>query len=116
VTLAAAYNNLTTEQLKGMLGAARADHRRILEEIKAKHASVIDAWRQALVNAEKKWAAVLQKQESDNAALRRELHCIKDKLERAHVLLTEQTKRLVSYERVAELEQKLQIARKLTTS
>lgn len=99
-----------------MLGAARADHRRIVEEIKAKHASVIEGRRQALANAEKKWAAVLQKQESENALLRRELHSTRDELERAHAMLAEQTKRLVSYERVAELEQKLQIARKLTTS
>ena len=116
MTLAAVYNNLTTEQLKGMLGAARADHRRILEEIKAKHASAIETWRQALMDAEKKWAALLQKKESDNASLRRELHSTGDELERAHVLLAEQMKRLVSYDRVAELEQKLQIARKLTTT
>jgi chromosome segregation ATPase len=114
MTLAAVYNNLTTEQLKGMLGAARADHRRILEEIKAKHASAIEAWRQALANAKKEWAAQLQKQESENALLRRELHSTRDELERAHALLADQTKRLVSFERVAELEQKLQIARKAT--
>ena len=65
MTLAAVYNNLTTEQLKGMLGAARADHRRIVEEIKAKHASAIEAWRQALANAKKEWAAALQKKENE---------------------------------------------------
>lgn len=114
--MAAAYARLTAEQLKVMLGAARTTHRRDMEEIKAKHASAINAQREALQTANAQWKAALQKMESDNAALRRELHSTKDELERAHVLLAEQTKRLVSYERVAELEQKLQIARKLTTS
>jgi hypothetical protein len=67
-----------------------------------------------LANAKKEWAAQLQKQESENALLRRELHSTRDELERAHALLADQTKRLVSFERVAELEQKLQIARKAT--
>jgi hypothetical protein len=112
MTLAAVYNNLTTEQLKGMLGAARADHQRILEEVKAKHASAINAQREALQTANAQWKALLQKMESDNAALRRELHTTRDELKRAHALLAEQTKRLVSYERVAELEQKLQLAKR----
>jgi hypothetical protein len=99
MTLAAVYNNLTTEQLKGMLGAARADHRRIVEEIKAKHASAIKAQREALQTANAQWKAALQKKEGDNAALRRELHSTQDEQERAHALLAEQTKRLVSYER-----------------
>jgi hypothetical protein len=114
VTLAAIYNNLTTEQLKGMLGAARADHQRILEEMKAKHASAINAQREALQTANAQWKAALQKKESESALLRRELHSTRDELERVHTLLAEQTKRLVSFERVAELEQKLQIARKAT--
>ena len=61
MTLAAVYNNLTTEQLKGMLGAARIDHRREMEEIKAKHATQVAAYRQGLLDTEKKWTEVLQK-------------------------------------------------------
>jgi hypothetical protein len=115
MNIAAAYNNVTTEQLKRMLGAQRADHHRILDEIKAKHASAIEAWRRALAVAEKKVAEALRKKEDENTILRCELHSTRDELERTNALLAEQAKRLVAFDRVAELEQKLRVARKLAS-
>ena len=113
MNLAAAYASLTVPQLKEMLAAARNDRRIEVAELKEKHAAEVLALKQALIDAEQKWAAVLQRKDSDNAMLRRDLHSTRDELERAHILLAEQTKRLLAYEQVAQLEKKLQSAKRL---
>ena len=48
MNMAAAYSALTVPQLKGMLGAALADHKRELEETKAKWAAEVSALREAM--------------------------------------------------------------------
>ena len=116
MNIAAAYASVMDPKLTETLALTRAAHQKEIEEISTKHAAAMAMQRRAVQTANAEWKAVLQKKESDNAALRRELHSTRDELERAHALLAEQTKRLVAFERVAELEQKLQIARKLTPS
>jgi hypothetical protein len=111
---AAAYASVLNPKLVETLALTRSAHQKEIEELKTKHAAAMEAQRRAVQTANAEWKATLQKKESANAALRRELHSTRDELERAHALLAEQTKRLVAFERVAELEQKLQIARRST--
>jgi hypothetical protein len=109
---AAAYASVMDRKLVETLALTRSAHQKEIEKIKAKHAEAMAMQRRAVQTTNAEWKATLQKKESDNAALRRDLHCTRDELERAHALLAEQTKRLVAFDRVAELEQKLQVARK----
>jgi hypothetical protein len=57
----------------------------------------------------------LQAQKNHSAALRRELDAVYVELEKANTLIVEQKRKLAAHDAVAELEQKLHFARRMTT-
>ena len=112
MNMAAAYQSLTVPQLKGMLGAALADHKRELAEIKSKWSSEISALREAMSKNSARLTSELQVQKNQNAALQRELDALYVELEKANTLIVDQGRKLAAHSEVAELEKRLQIARR----
>ena len=110
--MAAAYSALTVPQLKGMLGAAlvitsgswrrprRSGQRRSPPCGKPRRST------SARLTSE------LQTQKSHNAALQRELDAVHAELEKANTVIVEQGRKLAAHSEVAELEKRLQIARR----
>ena len=68
MNMAAAYSALTVTQLKGMLGAALADHRREMEETKAKWSAEVSALREAASKNSARLTSELQATKNQNAA------------------------------------------------
>ena len=112
VNLAAAYSALTVPQLKEMLAAARINHRRELEETREKSAAEISALREAASKHLTTLTAELQSQKSHSAALQRELNAVHAELEKANAVIVEQGRKLAAHSEVADLEKRLQIARR----
>ena len=112
MNMAAAYSALTVTQLKGMLGAALADHRREMEETKAKWSAEISALREAASKNSARLTSELQATKNQNAALQRELDAVHVQLEQASTVIVEQGRKLAAHSEVAELEKRLQIARR----
>ena len=112
MNMAAAYEMLTVPQLKQMLGAAHASHRRETEEIKAKWSFEVAALREAMAKSSAEATAELQMQKNANAALRRELDTVYVELEKVNTVIVEQERKLAAHNAVAELEQKLHVARR----
>ena len=110
--MAAAYSALTVTQLKGMLGAALADHRRQMEETRAKWAAEVSALREAASKTTARMTSELQVQKNRSAALQRELDALYAELEKANNLIVIQGRKLSAHSEVAELEKRLQIARR----
>ena len=73
MNMAAAYSALTVTQLKGMLDARHADHKREMEEAKAKWSAEVSALREAMSKNSARLTSELQAQKNHSAALRREL-------------------------------------------
>ena len=112
VNMAAAYSALTVPQLRGMLDTAYATHRRETEELKSKWAAEVAALREAFSQARTKWVSELQFLKSNSAALQRELDAVNVELEKANAVIVEQGRKLAAHSEVAELEKRLQIARR----
>ena len=110
--MAAAYSALTVTQLKGMLDAAYATHRRAMEETRAKWSAETTALREAMSKTSATLTAELQSQKSHGAALQRELNAVHAELEKANAVIVEQGRKLAAHSEVAELEKRLQIARR----
>jgi predicted nucleic acid-binding Zn-ribbon protein len=106
------YSALTVPQLKGMLGAALADHKRELAEIKSKWSSEISALREAMSKNSARLTSELQTTKNRSAALQRELDALYCELEKANTLIVDQGRKLAAHSEVAELEKRLQIARR----
>ncbi len=115
MNMAAAYQSLTVPQLKGMLDARHADHKRELEQTKAKWAEEVAALRQAASKTSARLTSELQVQKNQTAALQRELDAAYGELENANVLIVEQKRKLAAHDAVAELEQKLHHARRMAS-
>jgi septal ring factor EnvC (AmiA/AmiB activator) len=115
VNMAAAYSALTVTQLKGMLDAAYATHRREMEETRAKWAAEVAALREAFSQARTKLVSELQFLKSDNAALQRELNAVHAELEKANAVIVDQGRKLTAHSEVADLEKRLQIARRMAS-
>ena len=115
MNMAAAYNSLSVPQLKQMLGAAHADHRRDMEETKAKWAAEVAALREASSKAIARLTTELQVQRNHAAALRRELDIVHEELARTSVVIVEQERKLSVHVQVAELERRLTAARRLAS-
>jgi hypothetical protein len=95
-----------------MLGAALADHKRELAEIKSKWSSEISALREAMSKNSARLTSELQTTKNHNAALQRELDALYCELEKANTLIVDQGRKLAAHSEVAELEKRLQIARR----
>ena len=115
MNMAAAYSALTVTQLKGMLGAALADHKRELEQTKAKWSSEISALREAMSKNPARLTSELQILKTQNAALQRELNAVHAELEKANAVIVDQGRKLTAHSEVAELEKRLQIARRMAS-
>jgi predicted TIM-barrel enzyme len=115
MNMAAAYNSLTIPQLKQMLGAAHADHRRQMEETRAKWAAEVAALREAMSKHLATLTAELQSQKNANAALRRELDIVHEELAKANAVIVEQGRKLTAHSEVADLEKRLQLARRMAS-
>ena len=76
VRLGAAYANLTADQLREMLGAARATHHREILGMKERWAAEVSALRQAMTRSLAQSTAQLQEQKNVIASLRRELDVV----------------------------------------
>jgi predicted nucleic acid-binding Zn-ribbon protein len=112
MNMAAAYSALTVPQLKGMLRAALADHKRELAETKAKWSAEVSALQEAASKNSVRLTSELQILKSQNAALQRELDAVHVQLEQASAVIVEQGRKLAAHSEVAELEKRLQIARR----
>lgn len=112
VRMAVAYSRLTVEQLKGMLGAARADHQVRLKEIKLKWGVEVTALRKAMAQRMAQATAEIQAQKNINVALQRELDIVHAELAKANATIAEQERKLSVHVQVAELEKRLSIARR----
>ena len=112
MNMAAAYSALTVTQLKGMLDARHADHKRELEEAKAKWSAETTALREAASKNSARLTAELQATKNHSAALQRELDVVYVELEKANSVIAEQGRKLAAHSEVAELEKRLQIARR----
>jgi septal ring factor EnvC (AmiA/AmiB activator) len=115
MNMAIAYSRLTVPQLKEMLGAARISHRRELEETKSKWAAEVSALREAASKHLATLTAELQSQKSHSAALQRELNAVHVELEKANAVIVEQGRKLTAHSEIAELEKRLQIARRMAS-
>ena len=115
VRLGAAYANLTADQLREMLGAARATHHREILGMKERWAAEVSALRQAMTRSLAQSTAQLQEQKSVIASLRRELDVVYTELAKANAVITEQGRKLAAHDRVVELEQKLHAARRMAS-
>ena len=96
-----------------MLGAALADHKRELEQTKAKWSSEISALREAMSKNSARLTSELQILKTQNAALQRELNAVHAELEKANAVIVDQGRKLTAHSEVAELEKRLQIARRM---
>jgi hypothetical protein len=94
VRLGAAYANLTADQLREMLGAARATHHREILGMKERWAAEVSALRQAMTRSLAQSTAQLQEQKSVIASLRRELDVVYTELAKANAVITEQGRKL----------------------
>ena len=115
VRLGAAYANLTAEQLREMLGDARATHHCDILGMKERWAAEVSALRQAITRSLAQSTAQLQEQKSVIASLRRELDTVYAELQKANTVITEQERTLTAHTAVAELEKKLHIARRMAS-
>jgi hypothetical protein len=115
MNMAAAYSALTATQLKGMLGAALADHKRELEETRAKWSAEVSALREAASKNSARLMAELQAMKNVSAALQRELDSVHEQLEQASTLIVDQGRKLAAHSEVAELEKRLHIARRMAS-
>ena len=112
MNIAAAYSALTVTQLKGMLGAALSDHKRELEETRAKWSAEVAALREAASKTSARLTAELQAMKNRSNALQRELDAVYVELEKANKVIVDQGRKLSAHSEVAELEKRLQIARR----
>ena len=112
VNMAAAYSALTVTQLKGMLDAAYATHRREMEETRAKWSAETTALREAASKQLATLTAELQSQKSHGAALQRDLDVAYDELAKANAVIVDQGRKLTTHNEIFELEKRLQIARR----
>jgi hypothetical protein len=112
VNMAAAYSALTVTQLKGMLDARHADHKRELAETRARWSAEVAALREAMSKTSARLTAELQSQKNRSASLQRELDALYAELEKANNLIIEQGRRLAAHNEIAELEKRLNAARR----
>jgi hypothetical protein len=112
MNMAVAYQSLTVPQLKQMLDARHADHRREMEETKAKWLAEVSALREAMAKTSARLTSELQIQKNHSAALQRELDAVHAELEKANAVIVEQGRKLAAHSEVADLEKRLQIARR----
>ena len=112
MNMAAAYSALTVPQLKGMLDARHADHKRELAETRARWSAETTALREAMSKTSARLTAELQAMKNHSAALQRELDAIYVELEKANAVIVDQGRKLAAHSEVAELEKRLQIARR----
>jgi hypothetical protein len=110
--MAVAYGSLTTDQLKQMLGAAKADYKRQIEHLTLRLAVETTALRKAMAIKSATLMAELQEQKNANAVLQRELDAVHELLAQANTTITEQERRLTAHNAVVELERKLSMARR----
>jgi hypothetical protein len=115
MNMAVAYQSLTVPQLKQMLDARHVEHRRELEETRAKWAAEVSALREAFSQAREKWTLELHMQRNVNSDLRRELDAVYAELEKANSVIVDQGRKLTAHSEVAELEKRLQIARRIAS-
>lgn len=115
MNIAAAYANLSAIQLKQMLGAAHADHRRQMAETQAKWVAEVASIREAVAKSVATWTADLRAMKNANTALQRELDAAYDELQRANSVIVEQERKLAAHAAVVELERKLNYARRLAS-
>lgn len=116
MNMAAAYSALTVTQLKGMLGAALADHKRELAETRARWSSEISALREAASKTQARLTSELQAQKNRSAALQRELDALYAELEKANTLIVDQGRKLAAHDEVTDLEKRLLAARRRSAS
>ena len=90
MNMAVVYQSLTVPQLKQMLDARHVDHKRELEETRAKWAAEVAALREALSRAQAKWTLELHTQRNVNSDLRRELDFVYVELEKANAVIVDQ--------------------------
>ena len=114
--MAAAYSALTVTQLKGMLEAAYATHRREMEETRAKWAAEVSVLREAASKNSARLTSELQILKSQNAALQRELDALYVELEKANTLIVDQGRKLAAHDEVTDLEKRLLAARRRSAS
>lgn len=112
MNMAVAYSNLTVPQLKGMLDARHADHKRELADIKSKWAAEVAALREAASKNSARLMTELQTVKNVNAALQRELDAVHVRLEQASTVIVEQGRKLAAHDEVTDLEKKLLAARR----
>lgn len=111
LNLGAAYSHLTTDQLRRMLDAARADYQRQIKETMLKWGVEVTALRKALTQRQAQLKSEIQTLKNNNAVLQRELDLAYDELAKANAVITEQRRKLSGHDAVVELEQRLQAAR-----
>jgi septal ring factor EnvC (AmiA/AmiB activator) len=99
-----------------MLGAALADHRRELEETRAKWSSEVSALREAASKTSARLTAELQATKNHSAALQRELDAVYVELEKANSVIAEQRRKLAAHDEVTDLEKRLLAARRRSAS
>jgi septal ring factor EnvC (AmiA/AmiB activator) len=116
MNMAAAYSALTVTELKGMLGAALADHKRELEETRAKWLAEVSSLREAASKTTARLTSELQIQKNRSAALQRELDALYCELEKANTLIVDQGRKLAAYDKVTDLEKRLLAARRRSAS
>ena len=112
MNLGAAYSHLTTSQLRAMLDAARANHRRQMEETKARWAAEVTALKEAMAQIRSQATAELRAQKNASVVLQRQLDIVYAELAKANTVIVEQEQRLMAHNAVVELEKKLSIARR----
>lgn len=112
MNLGAAYSSLTTDQLKQMLGAAKADYQKQIKTITLKWQVEVTAWRKAMALRTAQATAELQDQKNVIVSLQRELDAVHEELLRANITITEQERKLSVHVQVAALEKQLSVARR----
>jgi hypothetical protein len=115
MNIAAAYASLTVPQLKQMLGAVHADHRRAMEETRQKWSSEVTALKEAMAQRQSQLTAELQAQKNVAANLQRELDIVHAELAKANVVIVEQERKSSVHVQVAELERRLTAARRMAS-